>query len=88
MDKQWIMQNLPERVREGMLKWQNLFYDGELGPEYLVFRGVRTRVAPKLEDMMEFNRTQDPSVWTAECTCTECGETFYTAGGSCMGAVG
>lgn len=76
---EWIRQHLPEKPTKGMLDWQDLFYKGELGGEYLVFHGERVRTQPRLEDLYE-NRTRGKSVWAAECTCTECGEAFPTAG--------
>lgn len=77
MDREFIRRHLPEEPPKGMLGWAVRNLSSELGEEYMIFKGVRARRAPTLEEVME-NDSNGESVWAAECLCTNCQESFLT----------
>lgn len=81
MDKEAIRRALPEDASPEMMKWVWEHYPAELGREYLVWKAVRVRGTPPMEYLMENQWHEGLSHWAAEVTCTDCGETFTTAGG-------
>lgn len=81
MDKEAIRRALPESASPAMTEWVWKNYPDELGREYLVWRAVRQRGTPTMEYLMDNGWHEGLSYWAAEVTCTDCGETFTTAGG-------
>ena len=81
MDKEAIRRALPETARPGMIDWVQKNVPEELGREYLVWRAIRQRGTPPLEYLMDNQWHEGLSYWAAEVTCTDCGESFITAGG-------
>lgn len=80
-EKEQILQELPEKVPEEILKWAVRTQQEELGGEYLIWKAARVRGEPELEYLMNNSFKPGKSVWAAEVTCTCCQETFHTMGG-------
>lgn len=79
MEKDQIRKRLPEKPPEGLIRWAMDELRGDLGGEWLVFRGHRVPVMPSLGEIMETNSMAPRrNVWAAECTCTACHSFFYT----------
>lgn len=77
MDKEYMRRRLPEEPPKGLLSWARRELKEDLGGDYTVFRGERVHLQPEIEDIME-NVTLGKSVWAAYCSCTACGEGYYT----------
>lgn len=79
MDKLWMARQLPTKPPPGMVDWVLDNCAGELGSEYMIFKGERVAIAPKLAEIMEYNDLRPRRhEWAAECTCTACGDSFFT----------
>lgn len=77
MDKVKMCAPLPETPPKGMLRWVEASSGDDITDEYTVFRSVRVRLTPPMEDIMD-NVTVGKSVWAADCICTACGEWYTT----------
>lgn len=77
MDREYMCRRLPEKPPKGLISWARTNLEGDTGGDYTIFRGERIRLQPELEDIME-NVTLGKSVWAAYCSCTACGESYYT----------
>lgn len=79
MDKLWMAGQLPTEPPKGMVDWVLDNCAGELGGEYIVFKGERVAIAPTVGEIMEYNDLRPRRhEWAADCTCTACGDSFFT----------
>lgn len=72
-----IRQLLPEEADRDFISRARSASEGELGGEFLVFRSERITLQSGMQELMD-NRTRGKKAWAARCTCTCCGEDFYT----------
>lgn len=78
MDREYMRRRLPENPPKDMIRWVLRQVPEELGGAYTVFRGERVRLAPDLEDIMEYNQTKGKSMWATYCFCSNCTEDYHT----------
>lgn len=79
MDKEWMRKRLPEEPPKDLIRWTRKHFHDELGPEFLVFHAERVPVAPDIQEIKEYNSLRPRRYeWAADCSCTACGESFYT----------
>ena len=76
MDKELIRQLLPERPREGLLKWAVRNCEDDLGPNYLIWRTERVKVYDM--DYLMGASKKPRSMRVAACTCLKCGSQMVT----------
>ena len=77
MEKEYFCRRLPEQPPKGLISWAKRNLSGDLGGDYTVFKSERIRTAPNLQELMD-NQIEGKSIWVANCTCTACGESYYT----------
>lgn len=80
MDAYEVPRNLPEKPPKGLLEWARKTQEQELGGEYLIYRMERVEIQPSLSEILETESLKPKKIWAACCSCTACGEEFYTAG--------
>lgn len=78
MDRAHVAGLLPESPGKDLMKWARKTQWEELGGDYITFKSVRVAVDQPLGYIMEHNSLKPRKEWAAECSCTACGETFYT----------
>lgn len=76
MDKEYVRQLLPEKPRDGLLKWTLKHCTEDLGPNYLVWKPERVPVYDLDYLMDERKPTRYEKV--AACTCLKCGAQMRT----------
>lgn len=79
MDKEWVRQNLPEAPPFEICKWAVNHTDGDLGPNYMIFKPERIPIYPERK-MIESAASWKPigKARAARCKCTICENEFYT----------
>lgn len=80
MDYEYIRKRLPTEASKELRSWVRRELSSELGGGFLIYKAVRAERGATMEELFD-NQIHGGKVWAAECTCTECGDTFLTAGG-------
>lgn len=81
MDCAAFAELLPEKADNGLTAWVRETQTGEIGASaYTVYRCERVGGQASMVDLFE-NRVRGKRIWAMACTCTECGETWYTRKG-------
>jgi len=79
MDKKWMALHLPEAPPNGYEDWIEAEAADDLAADLLIFSAERRKIYPPLKATMDAKDFEPVrSVWAAYCTCTVCGEDFYT----------
>lgn len=82
MDCAAFAELLPEKADNGLTAWVRETQTGEIGDSaYTVYRCERVGGQASMVDLFE-NQIRGKRVWATACTCTECGETWYTRKGA------
>lgn len=81
MDTEAFAKLLPEEAPRDLAAWVRENQTGEIGASgYTVYRCERVGGQASMVDLFE-NRVRGKRIWATACTCTECGETWYTRKG-------
>lgn len=86
MDKEAVRQLLPEEPPAEVVNMAYRDHFSQLGGNITIYKRVNMTRFPELQremspdDWDEFEH-RSQNIWAAECTCTCCGETWYTAWG-------
>ena len=82
-----LRQQLPETAPRDLIPWVRENYPGELGGDWLVFRGEMVPVEPDMDQILRENSLRRKKQWAARCICTACQEEFITQKVSGMDAI-
>lgn len=84
MDMDVMCGQLPTEAPNDVLEYALHKHLDDLGNQLTVFKRVNAVLAPVLTDMLitpeitDEYETRKKHAWVAECSCTVCGETYYT----------
>lgn len=79
MDRKWIARLLPESPPDGYEEWAETEMCPDLDVELMLFSAERIKVYPPTPMVITPETKRKPkSIWASRCTCTSCGEDFYT----------
>lgn len=81
MDEQAFLQQLPVEPPTGLIGWVEEAYPEEIGGEYTIYHCEQRSHLPELQDLMD-NNTISRKEWVTVCTCTACGEEWFTRKGT------
>lgn len=82
MDREAFAGLLSEKAPDDLTAWVRETQAGEVGNSaYTVYRCERAAEEVSMMDIFE-NRIRGKNIWATACTCTECGETWYTRKGA------
>ena len=84
-DLKWLAEKLPEKMNEAL--WEqvlhNVYEGGDLGQNIVLYSRESVVVTPPFERVMDDEAVERYKqgirrTWGARCTCSGCGEDFYT----------
>jgi len=79
MDRAMMARLLPESPPEGYEEWAEIAMCPDLDVELMLFSAERIKVYPPIPMVITPETERKPkSIWASRCTCTSCGEDFYT----------
>lgn len=85
MDGKFVAANLPTKPHDALLRLVRE-YRQELGGEYTVARRVSRELPPDMNELRCGITRKRKRGWMAECTCTACGDSWYTHW-NCAGSI-
>lgn len=77
MDMTDVLNKVPEKPSDELIKWTKNYCAEDLGGEYLFFSCERVVRSAEMQDLMD-NRTWGRKAWAARCRCSACDEEFVT----------
>lgn len=74
-----MTRHLPERPPEGYIEWAESEGAPDIDVDLMLYSAERVKVYPPMEMVRDHSQEIKPkSIWVAHCSCTGCGEDFYT----------